>query len=329
MKLPDPKFWEGKRVFVTGAEGFKGTWLVQWLGKLGAIVETNETMDICDATAMKQIVAKFHPEIAILMAAMTTVQEAVEDPLETVRTNALGTVTLLEALKNIHGIRAILNVTTDKVYHIEGIDRGYSEFDPLGGLELYAVSKVCAEHICKVYQKTYKLPLVTARAGNVIGGGDWKVSRIIPNYYYAYIYGTTLQVNPDAVRPWQYVLDCLCGYLLLCERLYDNTAYVGAWNFASNEFESRSVQWIVDEMNKYFIPTVPYKLIDTRGYYETKNLKLCSDKARNILQWIPKYDMQETIKRTAAWYNHFIEGYSPEALNELEINAYMLGEGNA
>jgi CDP-glucose 4,6-dehydratase len=302
LRLPDPSFWQHKRVFITGAEGFKGTWLVKWLLKMGSTVRTSRDFDLCDKESFMKLLSKFQPEIVIHLAAVTTVQEAFENPIEAYRTNVFGTLTLLEVLKDIKSVKAILDVTTDKVYHIEGIDRGYVETDTLGGLENYAVSKACTELIAIVYQKTYKLPLATARAGNVIGGGDWKETRIIPNYFNAYTNKTVLDVNVDAIRPWQYVLDCLCGYLLLCEKLYDNISYVGAWNFASNEYEARSVQWIVDELNNYFTPQVKYKLVDARGYYETKNLKLCSDKARKVIGWEPKYDMKETIKRTAKWY---------------------------
>jgi CDP-glucose 4,6-dehydratase len=269
---------------------------------MGSIIHTNEHVDLCDKDLLTEYIEGFQPEIVIHLAAITTVQEAFEDPTEAYRTNVIGTLTLFEILKGVRSVKAILDVTTDKVYHIEGIDRGYVETDTLGGLENYAVSKACAELIATVYQKTYKLPLATARAGNVIGGGDWKESRIIPNYYNAYNNKNILDVNVNAVRPWQYVLDCLCGYLLLCEKLYDNTSYVGSWNFASNEYESRSVQWIVDELNKHFDPKVEYRLIDARGYYETKNLRLCSDKAHKVLGWEPKYNMEETVARTAEWY---------------------------
>jgi len=323
LKLPSRAFWDGKRVFITGSKGFKGRWLVQWLDKLGSIIETNETIDICDRNAIEEKIQQFKPEIVILLAAVSTVQEAFLDPVKAIETNAVGTVTLLDIMKNMKGIKAILNVTTDKVYHMEGVDRGYSELDTLGGLETYAVSKVCSEYISKVYQKTYKMPIVTARAGNVIGGGDFKRSRIIPNFYYAYVEKTVLDVNADAIRPWQYVLDCLCGYLLLCEKLYNNKAYVGAWNFASNEYESRSVAWIVDEMNKYFSPIVDSHCIMDRGFFETKHLTLCSDKARNILQWEPMYDMEEMIRRTANWYRSFIIGQPLEYLHDQEIDEYM------
>lgn len=322
-KLPDPKFWRGKRVLVTGAEGFKGRWLVRWLTMLGGIVYTTHRTDITNIHSITNLIAQASPEIVIHMAAVTTVQEAFEDPVKAMETNIVGTTTLLHVLSQLKVAKVILNVTTDKVYHIDGMDRGYTELDSLGGLEPYAVSKVGSELVSKMYQRTYKLPLATARAGNVIGGGDWKQSRIIPNFVFAYRDGKSMQVNVDAVRPWQYVLDCLCGYLLLCERLYENNAFVGAWNFASNEYESRSVQWIVDEMNRYVVPKVPYTLIDDRGYYETKSLKLCSDKARKVLGWEPKYDMEQTIKRTAQWYVQYLTGMPAEKLYTSELEDYM------
>lgn len=326
MKLPDPDFWKGKKVFLTGADGFKGKWLVKWLTSMGCLIVTSGEVDMCDRKSLEELIEGFQPEIVIHLAAVSTVQEAFVDPINAMRTNAVGTLTLLDILKGVRNTRAILNVTTDKVYHMEGIDRGYIESDTLGGLEVYAASKVCSEHISTVYQKTYKLPLATTRAGNVIGGGDWKRTRIIPNYCFSRVEGTVLDVNVNAIRPWQYVLDCLCGYLLLCEKLYDNTSYVGAWNFASNEYESRSVQWIVDEMNIHFETPLEYRLVDARGYYETKNLRLCSDKSRKHLQWEPKYDMKETIKRTAEWYKAFYTVHSTNELYELELNEYIGGD---
>jgi CDP-glucose 4,6-dehydratase len=329
MKLPNPAFWKDKKVVLTGADGFKGKWLHSWLTELGAIVFPSGATDIRDKEKMERFIAGIHPDIAIHMAAISTVQEAFENPIDALDINAVGTITFLEAVKSCRNTRAILNVTTDKVYHVDGINRGYTELDNLGGLEAYAVSKVCSEHISTMYQRTYKLPLATARAGNVIGGGDVKVTRIIPNYYNAWKSGNVLDVNIDAIRPWQYVLDCLCGYLLLCEKLYDNVSYAGSWNFASNEYESRTVQWLVDEMNKYFTPPVQYRLIDDRGYYETKHLKLCSDKAHKALQWEPRYDMAETIRRTANWYLNREQSKAQKTDHHLylaEIREYMEGQ---
>jgi CDP-glucose 4,6-dehydratase len=320
ISMPNPEFWKNKKVYVTGADGFKGRWLVKWLSRMGAITSSNGDVDICDESSIRTQLEAFQPEIVIHMAAVSTIQEAVEDPIETIRTNVVGTITLLEILRTIKSVKAILNVVTDKVYHISGMDRGYVETDPLGGLETYAISKVCSEYVSIVYQKTHKLPLATARGGNVIGGGDWKATRIVPNYMAAMIEGRSLDVNADAIRPWQYVLDALCGYLLLCERLYDNKSYVGAWNFASNEYESRSVQWLVDELNKYFTPPVKYRLIDDRGYYETKSLKICSDKAHNVLGWKPRYSMTEMIKHTAEWYKGFYDG---QDLTDIQIEQYV------
>jgi CDP-glucose 4,6-dehydratase len=325
ISMPNPEFWKNKRVYVTGARGFKGRWLVRWLYLMGSIIETDEYIDICDSASIRGKLISFMPEIVIHMAAVATIQEAFMNPEKTIRTNVEGTLTLLNVLKGIPSIKAILNVTTDKVYHIAGIDRGYKEEDALGGLEPYSVSKACSELVSIMFQKTYKLPLATARAGNVVGGGDWKETRIVPNYMAAMKEGRPLDVNADAIRPWQYVLDALCGYLILCERLYDNKSFVGAWNFASNEYESRSVQWLVDELNRYFTPPVKYRLIDERGYYETKSLKLCSEKAHNVLGWKPRFSMTEMIKHTAEWYIAFYEG---QDLTDMQIEQYVMGAKN-
>ena len=169
MKLPDPQFWKDNRVLVTGGHGFKGTWLVKWLTKMGSAVLCTGS-DLCDKYGLSLSIKDFQPEIVIHLAAISTVQEAFKNPTLAIQTNVVGTTTLLECLKGVKNLRAILNVTTDKVYHVEGIDRGYVENDALGGLEMYAISKACSELVSDVYQKTYKLPLATARAGNVLGG---------------------------------------------------------------------------------------------------------------------------------------------------------------
>jgi len=321
MKYPDREFWKVKKVFITGATGFKGSWLKCWMIKLGANVKTNSNLDICDKETVLDMLYSFKPEIVFHLAAKSTVQEAFSDPIETIRSNTLGTITILEVLKKLNCAKAIINVTTDKVYYTQDIERGYTEGDTLGGNEIYSISKVCSEYISRVYRWTYKLPVASVRAGNVIGGGDFKESRLIPNYYNAYLSGEKLSIIKDAVRPWQYVLDALCGYILLAEKLYENSSYVGAWNFSSNEYEAKTVQWIVDEMNRYFTPKVEYEFVNDRGYYETKLLRLSSKKAITALNWEPIYSMEEMIKDTATWYfgyfgnsalslmNTFIEKY--------------------
>lgn len=321
-RLPDPSFWKNKKVFLTGAEGFKGRWLVRWLGHLGAVVRTNGQVSVVDRKGMSDAIQRYQPEIVIHMAAVSTVPEAFADPPKAIETNALGTIILLDILRGVPDIKAILNVTTDKVYHVAGIDRGYIETDALGGLEPYAISKVCSENISTVYQKTYKLPLATARAGNVLGGGDWTAGRIVPCFYEAYKASSVLDVNAQAVRPWQYVLDALNGYLLLCEELHKNDSYVGAWNFGSNEYASRSVQWLVDELNKHTTPKVAYRVIEDRGFYETVSLKLCCDKAHKALGWYPLYSVPETVKRTAEWYTLYLSGGDAESLFDDEIEAF-------
>lgn len=325
MITPDRNFWKYKKVLVTGGEGFKGKWLVEWLRELGAIVIA-PTEDICNYMFYRDLVIWNNIDIVFHLAAVSTVHEAFLNPVKAISTNAVGTTVLLDVLKSVGYIKAIINVTTDKVYQIKDIERGYTEQEALGGQEIYSVSKVCSELISKVYAKTFGMPIATARAGNVIGGGDFTESRIIPNYIKAKSSKATLKITEGAIRPWQYVLDALCGYLLLAERLYNNTAYMGGWNFASNEFESQTVQWLVDEMNKYFEYGVSYTLVPSQGFLETQVLKMNSEKAKKALGWFPKYTMEEMVKRTAWWYNRYAKGDNPADLYSKEISEYMGGQ---
>jgi CDP-glucose 4,6-dehydratase len=316
---PDSLFWDGKKVLITGASGFKGSWLGIWLYKLGANIIPCD-LNVCDYGTLFYYINEYKPEIVFHLAAVSTIQEAMSEPGKAIAVNAAGTCNLLDALDKVGCAKAIINVTTDKVYYPIQFDCGYTEKDIIGGMDIYSISKVCSEYISRVYRWTYKMPVATARAGNVIGGGDFKSTRLVPAYYNAWKNGTKMEVVKDAIRPWQYVLDALCGYIILAEKLYENSTYVGAWNFASNEYDLRTAQWIIDELNKYFDPKVEYDLIDNRDYYETKQLMISSKKSRDALGWEPRYKMEDMIESTALWYkeyngNNFYDLVSHEIFN--------------
>ena len=325
MRMPSPEFWKNKRVFITGAEGFKGKWLVKWLTRMGSIIGTNETKDIRNLPLMNCYMEFFKPEIVIHLAAISTVWEAHKNPIETTSVNALGTQTIFEICRSIPSVKAILNITTDKVYDVTNnkeIVQECREEDSLGGYEVYSASKVCSEIITKVYQTTYGLPIATARSGNVIGGGDWKYSRIVPNYFEAYKNNTVLKVKQGAVRPWQYVLDALCGYLLLAENLYESKDYATAWNFGPSDKHASvaTVKWLVDSLNKHCLPSVLYDLVGDLGYYETQVLTLNSDFSHRYLDWYPKYSLDDMVEKTAQWYLSHFQGLD---LTDLQLEEYI------
>jgi CDP-glucose 4,6-dehydratase len=345
MGLVNPSRWRGRRVFVTGHTGFKGSWLSIWLSMMGA-----ETMgyaldpptepslfmgaglksilsdvrgDVRDREALSSTIRKFRPEVVIHLAAQPIVRESYRDPLGTYSTNVIGTANLFEAVRECDSIRVVLNVTTDKVYLNREWAWGYREDEALGGYDPYSASKACSELVTASYRDsffntkklgiTHDVAIASARAGNVIGGGDWAADRIVPDCIRAFTRGEKIGLrNPFSIRPWQHVLDPVAGYLGLCEKLWDNPAeFSESWNFGPNEEDARSVLWIVEKIVSRW-PGAPGYEIDSGDHpHEANYLKLDISKARSRLGWNPRWRLEKAIAMIVDWHLRAVaqEGY--------------------
>lgn len=331
-------FWKGKRVFITGHTGFKGAWLSLWLYSLGAEVTgyalappTNPSLfsltnlagkirsiegDIRDFPSLFGSMDKCHPEIVIHLAAQALVRKSYKDPVETYSTNVMGTVYLFEAVRRIEGVRAVINVTSDKCYeNREGL-WGYRESDPLGGFDPYSSSKGCSELITAAYRSSFfntagfenRGPVVaSARAGNVIGGGDWAEDRLIPDIMKSFMDGKTVLIrSPKAIRPWQHVLDPLSGYLLLAEKLYrKGSEFAQAWNFGPSEDRGKPVAWIVEKLVSLWGDNSHFEIDNSEHPHEVTCLKLDISKAKTVMDWNPNLDIHKALDWTVFWYKQY------------------------
>lgn len=328
------KFWKNKKVFITGHTGFKGSWLCLWLKFLGADVKgyalkpptspnlfnlcriseivKSKIANIKNYKLLKKELLNFKPEIVIHMAAQPIVRESYKNPLETYSINVMGTVHLFEAVRNCKSVRVVVNVTTDKCYENKERKRGYCEDEPLGGYDPYSNSKACSELVTSSYRssffnsenyKTHKVAIASARAGNVIGGGDWAVDRLIPDCVRAILRKKFIVIrNPNAIRPWQHVLEPLSGYLILAEKLYINgPKYVGAWNFGPDDSNAKTVEWIVKKICNRWEEGASYKIDKGKHPYEAHYLKLNCSKAKSDLNWYSKWSLDTTIDKIIEW----------------------------
>lgn len=320
--------YEGKRVLVTGHTGFKGSWLTLWLTELGAQVtgvsldpETSPNhwdllglnvddrrTDIRDAERLKQIMLDVKPEIVFHLAAQALVRRSYSDPLDTWSTNVLGTANVLDACRQAGGVKTIVVVTTDKCYQNQEWAWGYREIDPLGGHDPYSASKAGAELVAASYRKSFFQTemgplLATARAGNVIGGGDWSQDRLIPDLVHALEAGRSLEIrSPLATRPWQHVLECLSGYLLLGSQLeLGNKAFADAWNFGPDPNGNRTVTEVLEKLNHHW-SELNWNVTRSPQPHEANLLYLDCSKSRTQLHWQPVWDIDLTIEKTAVWY---------------------------
>ena len=329
-------FWAGKRVFLTGHTGFKGSWLSLWLAELGAEVHgyalpppTDPSLfvavgverrlaahvvgDVRDAASLHRAVAEARPEVVIHMAAQPLVRLSYDQPVETYAVNVMGTVHLLEAIRRAGGVTALVNVTTDKCYENREWLWSYREDEPLGGHDPYSSSKACSELVTAAYRTSFHQAggpwIATARAGNVIGGGDWALDRIVPDAFRAIAADGVLTVRrPAAVRPWQHVLEPLSGYLTLAERLAgEGATHAGAWNFGPAEDDARPVRWILDHIAG-LVPEFRWQVEGTPSVHEATMLKLDSAKARALLGWRPRWGLAAALEKTAAWYTAHRDG---------------------
>lgn len=328
-------FWRGKKVLVTGHTGFKGSWLTLWLQALGAKVtgyalapDTTPNLfelarvadgidsvisDIRDRHAVLNAMKAASPEIVIHMAAQPLVRESYASPVETYETNVMGTVHVLEAVRHVPGVKSVVIVTTDKCYENHEWEWGYRENEAMGGYDPYSSSKGCAELVTAAYRRSFFNPstyathgvaIASARAGNVIGGGDWATDRLIPDIMRAIMREERVRIrSPHAIRPWQHVLEPLSGYLLLAEKLYsEQSRYAEAWNFGPNDADARPVQAIVERLTSQWGDGASWALDGDEHPHEATFLKLDCSKARNRLGWQPRWNLERALDEIVAWY---------------------------
>ncbi len=350
-------FWQGKRVLITGHTGFKGSWLTLWLQALGAevigfslnppsqpnlfkIARVEQNIisihgDIRDLTHLSAVFKAHQPEIVIHMAAQSLVRQSYQTPVETYATNVMGTVNLLESCRITPSVKAIIVVTSDKCYENREKMQGYQETDAMGGTDPYSSSKGCAELVTAAYRASFMHPkdyaqhgiaLASVRAGNVIGGGDWAVDRLIPDILKSLSLNTPVILrNPHAVRPWQHVLEPLSGYLMLAEKLYQNgAAFAQAWNFGPLAQDAKTVEWITAQLVQAWGSFASYSIeaSDTNPH-EANLLKLDCTKSRTQLNWQPKWHVETAINKIVNWHQTYLKGADMRAYCLQEISDYQ------
>ncbi|HEY0826630.1 MAG TPA: CDP-glucose 4,6-dehydratase [Bacilli bacterium] len=336
LGLIHEKFWRGRKVFITGHTGFKGTWLCLWLKHLGAEVTgygllpptepslyglcgleqiiQSTTGDVRGGESVSRAMTAANPDIVIHMAAQSLVRQSYKDPVETYSTNVMGTVQVLEAVRKCPSVKAVISVTTDKCYENQEWIWGYRENDPLGGYDPYSSSKACSEMVTAAYRSSYFLPeeygvhgvaVATVRSGNVIGGGDWAKDRLIPDCLRSLMQEDSILIrNPDAVRPWQHVLEPLGGYLLLAERLVEEgAAYASAWNFGPEAADAKPVKWIVEHLCRKWGTGDQYVIEQSNDPqpHETHYLKLDCTKSKDQLSWRPRWGLTQALDKIIEW----------------------------
>jgi CDP-glucose 4,6-dehydratase len=352
-------FWSGKKVFITGHTGFKGSWLCLLLYSLGAKVTgyslkpptSPSLFDLCridqlvptiyadirDKKTLQSTILRVKPDIVIHMAAQPLVRASYLKPVETFEINVMGTVHLLEAVRNAINsgipIKAVVNVTTDKCYENREWTWGYRENDVLGGYDPYSSSKACSELVTDAYRKSFfhmkdyeshGVGIATARAGNVIGGGDWAVDRLLPDCISTLLKGEKIKIrNPHAIRPWQHVLDPLSGYLLLAEKLYgDGKRYMEGWNFGPDDNDGKTVEWVVKSLCAKWGDGAVYEIENASPLHEAHNLRLDCSKAKFKLGWYPKWDVECAIDKVIEWTQAYKSNSDLRAVSMNQINEY-------
>ncbi|MED4753923.1 CDP-glucose 4,6-dehydratase [Brevibacillus choshinensis] len=355
----DKAFWKNKNVFITGHTGFKGSWLCLWLHSLGANITgfslpppTNPSLfhlcgidsfvhsiigDVRSKRSLQEALVQAQPEIVIHMAAQPLVRASYDIPCETYEINVMGTVNLLEAVRlatrNGSGIKAVINVTTDKCYENKEWAWGYREEDVLGGVDPYSNSKACSELVTMSYRNSFFHPddysahgvgIASARAGNVIGGGDWATDRLIPDFIRALLGGAKLKIrNPGAIRPWQHVLEPIGGYLLLAQKLCeDGKRFSQSWNFGPREQDAQTVEWIVNQLCIKWGENAAFEIVPDAKWHEAHYLKLDCSKARSLLRWKPKWNLDQALDRIVDWTRAYQQEKDLRALCLTQIEEY-------
>jgi len=353
--MSDKTFWHGRRVFITGHTGFKGSWLCLWLHTLGAQISgyaldpptdpslfklaqvddlvASTIADVRDIEALQSALHIAQPEIVIHMAAQPLIRESYRNPVETYAVNVMGTVNLLEAVRSCASVRAVVNVTTDKCYENREWSWGYRENEPMGGYDPYSSSKGCSELVTAAYRnsffnpadiKTHGVALASARAGNVIGGGDWADDRLICDCVRSLLAKEQIVIrNPFAIRPWQHVLEPLSGYMLLAQKLYEEgPTFAQGWNFGPNDEDAKPVEWIVQRLCERWGAEASYALDAGNHPHEATYLKLDCSKAKAFLGWKPRWDLEKALNSIVEWTQGYKQGADIRSLCLDQINDY-------
>ena len=346
----DHQFWNGKRVFVTGHTGFKGSWLSLLLHSLGAKVtgyalppptdpslfqavkiesDINSVIgDVRDLESLIKIMEKEKPDIVFHLAAQSLVRYSYENPVETYSTNVMGTVNLLEAVRKTPSVRTVVVITSDKCYENKEWVWGYRENDAMGGNDPYSNSKGCVELLTAAYRNSFfknNVQVATARAGNVIGGGDWAIDRLIPDAIRAFTRKETVMIrNPESIRPWQQVLEPLCGYMTLAEHMcLGENQYSSGWNFGPDYKDMKKVEWIIEVMAKKWKEEANWNVDNNINPHEANTLKLDCSKAMALLNWKPTLTINESLTWTVDWYKNYYENNNVKQISLKQINDYL------
>ena len=351
----DSQFWKGKNVFLTGHTGFKGSWLSLWLASMGArvtgyalapntkpnlfnilaidsLIEESHISDIRDLATLQNAMSQSNPDVVIHMAAQPLVRYSYINPVETYATNVMGTVHVLESTRTIESVRATVVVTTDKCYENKEWVWGYRENETMGGYDPYSNSKGCAELVTSAYRQSYfsspnsNNKIASARAGNVIGGGDWSNDRLIPDAIKAFQADTPLMIrNPMATRPWQHVLEPLSGYLILAQSLYqEGLAFASGWNFGPRDEDCRPVNEVVELLISRWGGSARWEREGSDQPHEANFLKLDCSKASSLLSWVPKWNLEIATQKIVDWHKAFEEKEKMQLISLSQIDQYRI-----
>lgn len=349
-------FYKDKKVLITGHTGFKGSWLCLILKQFGADVYgyaltpptspslyieadidkmiTSYIGDIRDFSNLANVMSEVKPDIVIHMAAQALVRESYLNPIETYSVNVMGTVNLFEAIRHCSSVKAVVNVTSDKCYENREWNWGYRENEPMGGHDPYSSSKGCSELITTSFRKSFfdeidsdkkQVLIASARAGNVIGGGDWAKDRLIPDFVKSISKGENLIIrNPNAIRPWQHVLEPLNGYLMLAEKLFNkNRKFADSWNFGPDDKDSKNVAWISSRICELWSENSKFEIEDKSKLHEANYLKLDCSKAKALLEWNPKWNIEKTLEKVVEWYKAYYNHQNVRLMSEHQIKEYF------